>query len=197
MTVCNMSIEAGARAGMIAPDETTFDYLRGRPVRPAGLRRRRGPLEASCRATPARSTTASLIFQAADIAPQVTWGTNPGQVAPVDGRVPDPGRLRRRRPSARRPPAPWSTWACKPGTPITRDRARPRVHRLLHQRPDRRPAGRGGRGPRPSRGRPRQRDGRARQRPGEAAGRSRRARPHLHARPASNGARRAAACAWR
>ena len=111
MTVCNMSIEAGARAGMIAPDETTFDYLRGREFAPgrdfdaAVARWRQLPTD------PGAKYDKSLVFDAADIAPQVTWGTNPGQVAPVTGHVPDPGRLRRRRPSARRPPARWSTWA--------------------------------------------------------------------------------------
>ena len=87
MTVCNMSIEAGARAGMIAPDETTFDYLRGRPFVPqdfdaAVARWRQLPTDAGAKYDKV------LTFQAADISPQVTWGTNPGQVAPVSGHVP-------------------------------------------------------------------------------------------------------------
>ncbi len=89
MTVCNMSIEAGARAGMIAPDEITFEYLRGRQYSPqdfeAAVARWRGlPTD------PGASYDKSLVFQAAEIAPQITWGTNPGQVVPVTGRIPDP-----------------------------------------------------------------------------------------------------------
>jgi 3-isopropylmalate/(R)-2-methylmalate dehydratase large subunit len=92
MTVCNMSIEAGARAGMIAPDETTFEYLKGREFSPADYdaavaRWRKLPSD------PGASYDKSLVFQAANIAPQVTWGTNPGQVAPVTGRVPDPAAM--------------------------------------------------------------------------------------------------------
>ena len=82
MTVCNMSIEAGARAGMIAPDETTFAYLKGRPFAPSGRRLGRGRC-ARWRKLPTdvgASYDKALMFAAADIAPQVTWGTNPGQV---------------------------------------------------------------------------------------------------------------------
>ncbi|MCO6458125.1 MAG: 3-isopropylmalate dehydratase large subunit [Pirellulaceae bacterium] len=89
MTVCNMSIEAGARAGMIAPDDTTFDYLRGREHAPSDFeaavaRWRELPSDRG-----ARYDKVS-VFQGADIAPQITWGTNPGQVLAVDQRVPDP-----------------------------------------------------------------------------------------------------------
>jgi len=89
MTVCNMSIEAGARAGMIAPDEVTFEYLRSRPESPADFeaavaRWRRLPTDAGAR------YDRSSQFQGRDIEPQVTWGTNPGQVTSVCDRVPDP-----------------------------------------------------------------------------------------------------------
>jgi 3-isopropylmalate/(R)-2-methylmalate dehydratase large subunit len=89
MTVCNMSIEAGARAGMIAPDDTTFDYLRGRPFVPRDFERaveqwRQLPSDAGA------VYDASRTFHADQVAPQITWGTNPGQVAPVESRVPDP-----------------------------------------------------------------------------------------------------------
>ncbi len=94
MTVCNMSIEAGARAGMIAPDQTTFDYLRGRPYAPQGAayeaavaRWRELPTDAGAK------YDKSLVFKAADISPQVTWGTNPGQVAPVTSKIPNPNSL--------------------------------------------------------------------------------------------------------
>jgi 3-isopropylmalate/(R)-2-methylmalate dehydratase large subunit len=89
MTVCNMSIEAGARAGMIAPDETTYNYLKGRPFAPRGAawdraveRWRRLPTDAGAR------YDKSFVFDGASIAPQVTWGTNPGQVAAVDAKIP-------------------------------------------------------------------------------------------------------------
>jgi 3-isopropylmalate/(R)-2-methylmalate dehydratase large subunit len=89
MTVCNMSIEAGARAGMIAPDETTFNYLRGREFAPkdfdAAVARWKQLVTDE-----GAMYDKSLTFQAADISPQVTWGTNPGQVAPVVGKVPNP-----------------------------------------------------------------------------------------------------------
>jgi len=89
MTVCNMSIEAGARAGLIAPDETTFGYLRGRPFAPkdfdaAVQRWRKRPTDAG--ATLDRTET----FDASVIQPQVTWGTTPAQVTDIGGRVPDP-----------------------------------------------------------------------------------------------------------
>jgi 3-isopropylmalate/(R)-2-methylmalate dehydratase large subunit len=90
MTICNMSIEAGGRAGMIAPDDTTFAYLEGRPAAPrdyeAAVERWRG-LRTDA---DARFDTEVRVDVAA-LSPQVTWGTNPGMVAPVTGRVPDPG----------------------------------------------------------------------------------------------------------
>jgi 3-isopropylmalate/(R)-2-methylmalate dehydratase large subunit len=93
LTVCNMSIEAGARAGMIAPDRTTFDYVAGRPYAPAG--------DAWTAAVGRWSRIGSdpdavfdreVTLDAADIAPMVTWGTSLEDVAPIDGHVPDPGR---------------------------------------------------------------------------------------------------------
>ncbi|MDC0935746.1 3-isopropylmalate dehydratase large subunit, partial [Pirellulales bacterium] len=89
MTVCNMSIEAGARAGMIAPDDRTFEYLCGRPFAPQNFD------EAVARwrelgTDPEATYDKSLVFNAADIAPQVTWGTNPGQVTAIDRPVPKP-----------------------------------------------------------------------------------------------------------
>jgi 3-isopropylmalate/(R)-2-methylmalate dehydratase large subunit len=94
MTVCNMSIEAGARAGMIAPDDKTYEYIRGREFAPKGAdwdaavaRWKQLPTDAGAK------YDKSLVFKAADISPQVTWGTNPGQVAPVTAKVPDPKAL--------------------------------------------------------------------------------------------------------
>ena len=89
MTVCNMSIEAGARAGMIAPDQTTFDYLRGREKTPtdfdAAVERWK-----TYTTDPGAKYDKSNVYTGADIEPQVTWGTNPGQVASVDAAIPDP-----------------------------------------------------------------------------------------------------------
>ncbi|WP_368415005.1 3-isopropylmalate dehydratase large subunit [Falsiroseomonas sp.] len=91
MTVCNMSIEAGARAGMVAPDQTTFDYVKGRPFAPKG--------EAYDRAVAWWKTLpsdADAVFDkevrldAAEIIPQVTWGTSPEDVLPIDGVIPNP-----------------------------------------------------------------------------------------------------------
>jgi 3-isopropylmalate/(R)-2-methylmalate dehydratase large subunit len=91
MTVCNMSIEAGARAGLIAPDETTFAYLQGRPMAPKGA-----AWEAALawwktlKSDPDASFDKEVVINAADIAPQVTWGTSPENVLPITGTVPDP-----------------------------------------------------------------------------------------------------------
>lgn len=94
MTVCNMSIEGGARAGMIAPDETTFEYLRGRPQVPEGAEFEAAVARWRELATdPGAKYDKSLTFSAADIAPQVSWGTNPGQVAAVSDCVPKPADL--------------------------------------------------------------------------------------------------------
>jgi len=94
MTVCNMSIEAGARAGMIAPDQTTFDYIRGRQHAPQGADFDKAVAQWKTLPTdPGAKYDKSLVFKAADISPQVTWGTNPGQVAPVTAKVPNPATL--------------------------------------------------------------------------------------------------------
>ncbi|HAY79867.1 MAG TPA: 3-isopropylmalate dehydratase large subunit [Planctomycetaceae bacterium] len=89
MTVCNMSIEAGARAGMIAPDATTFDYLRGRPYAPQNFDAAVAEWE-KLPSDAGATYDVTQVYQASDIAPQVTWGTNPGQVMRIDEKVPDP-----------------------------------------------------------------------------------------------------------
>ena len=91
MTVCNMSIEAGAKAGLIAPDDTTFAYIEGRRHAPTGAAWERA-LD-HWRTLPTDDGAAfdkEVALSAADIVPHVTWGTNPGQVAPITGTVPDP-----------------------------------------------------------------------------------------------------------
>ena len=134
MTLCNMSIEAGARAGLVAPDETTFDYLAGRPAAPAGRR-----WDAAVRQWRSLATEDGARFdrevaiECGDIAPMITFGTNPGMAIRIDAEVPATrvGRHSRRAASAR------------PGARLHADRtgqaaARPpggrRLHRQLHER---------------------------------------------------------------
>ncbi|MCZ2816659.1 3-isopropylmalate dehydratase large subunit [Modestobacter sp. VKM Ac-2984] len=94
MTICNMSIEAGARAGLIAPDQTTFDFLRGRPHAPQGA-----DWDAAVAHWSTLTTDDDAVFDhevhidAASLTPYVTWGTNPGQGLPIDAAVPDPATI--------------------------------------------------------------------------------------------------------
>jgi 3-isopropylmalate/(R)-2-methylmalate dehydratase large subunit len=91
MTVCNMSIEAGARAGMIAPDQTTFDYLQGRPHAPSGADWDAAVAQwSTLRSDDDAVFDAEIHLDAAELAPFVTWGTNPGQGLPLTASVPDP-----------------------------------------------------------------------------------------------------------
>jgi 3-isopropylmalate/(R)-2-methylmalate dehydratase large subunit len=118
LTVCNMSIEAGARAGMIAPDDTTFAYLEGRPAAPTGAEWERALDRWRALATdPGASFDAEVEVDVAALRPQVTWGTNPGMVVPVDGVVPDPADYDD--PSERAAVERALTYmALRPGTPI-------------------------------------------------------------------------------
>ena len=94
MTVCNMSIEAGARAGMIAPDEVTFDYLENRPRAPQGEAWTRSVEQwRSLRSDPKARYDTRVTLDASAVGPQVTWGTTPGMVADIGDRVPDPASL--------------------------------------------------------------------------------------------------------
>ncbi|GFG85797.1 3-isopropylmalate dehydratase large subunit [Mycolicibacter algericus] len=91
MTICNMSIEAGARAGMVAPDDTTYDYLRGRPHAPFGADWDAAVAHwDSLRTDPGAKFDAEVFLDAAALTPFVTWGTNPGQGVPLGAAVPDP-----------------------------------------------------------------------------------------------------------
>jgi 3-isopropylmalate/(R)-2-methylmalate dehydratase large subunit len=95
MTLCNMSIEAGARAGMVAPDEITFAYLKGRPHAPQGAEW--DAAEAYWRTLPTdndASFDAEVVIDASTLSPFVTWGTNPGQGLPLDAVVPSPDDAR-------------------------------------------------------------------------------------------------------
>jgi 3-isopropylmalate/(R)-2-methylmalate dehydratase large subunit len=91
MTVCNMSIEWGARAGMIAPDQTTFDYLKGRDHAPKGAEWDAAvEYWTSLRTDEDAQFDAEVVLDASELSPFVTWGTNPGQGAPLSAAVPDP-----------------------------------------------------------------------------------------------------------
>lgn len=91
MTLCNMAIEAGARSGLIAVDETTLEYVRGRPFAPQGARFEQAAARwRALVSDPDAAFDRTLWFDAAAIEPQVTWGTSPEMVTPVNGQVPDP-----------------------------------------------------------------------------------------------------------
>src|SRR5256712_3022235 len=93
MTLCNMAIEAGARAGMVAPDETTFAYIKGRPYAPQGeLFEQAVAAWRQLPSDPGAHFDTVLEINVEGLGPQVTWGTNPGMVADVNGYVPDPTR---------------------------------------------------------------------------------------------------------
>lgn len=93
MSICNMSIEAGARAGMVAPDQTTFDYLKGRPLAPeydSPEWKKAVAYWSSLRSDPDAKYDIEVFIDAKDIAPTVSWGTSPQDVVPITGKVPDP-----------------------------------------------------------------------------------------------------------
>jgi len=93
MTVCNMAIEAGARAGMVAPDEKTFEYIKGRPLAPKGVEWEHAVAYwRTLHSDPDAKWDTVVELDATQIIPQVTWGTSPEMVTGVDGRVPDPDK---------------------------------------------------------------------------------------------------------
>ena len=94
MTVCNMSIEAGARAGMIAPDETTFEYVKGRQFAPKGAEFDEAVAKWKLLPTDDGAVfDKTVVIEASDLEPYVTWGTNPGMVAKITDNVPDPSTM--------------------------------------------------------------------------------------------------------
>ena len=94
MTLCNMSIEAGARAGMVAPDEKTFEYLANRPYAPKGNEFEQAvSFWKKLVSDDGAAYDKVVVLTAEDILPQVTWGTNPGMVTDIHGQVPDPQRI--------------------------------------------------------------------------------------------------------
>ena len=181
MTVCNMSIEAGARAGLVSPDDKVFDYVEGRPYAPDGEDWKRAlAYWRSLPSEPGAVYDRRVEIGAADVAPMVTWGTSPDQALAVTERVPDPmgesdQETRRRMERA------LAYMDLQPGqelrsiaidrafmSPGQNQRWDTRLHRLLHQRPDRgsaRGRGRGGGSAGKGAG-----HGRARLRPDQATG---------------------------
>jgi 3-isopropylmalate/(R)-2-methylmalate dehydratase large subunit len=94
MTICNMSIEGGARGGLIAPDETTFAFLKGRPMAPkAGAYEQAVAYWRTLPSDPGASYDKEVSLAAAAIIPQVTWGTSPQDVLPITGKVPNPAEI--------------------------------------------------------------------------------------------------------
>ena len=180
MTVCNMSIEGGARAGLIAPDEKAFDFLHGRPKSPKGA-----AWDAAMRYWETLRSDDGAHFDheirldAAKLPPIVTWGTSPEDVVSVTGIVPDPDKIadEAKRLSKHRA---LKYMGLTGGHEDHRHQARPRLHRLLHQRPHRGSARRGEDRRGQDRQRQCQRDDRAGLGHREGAGGSRRPRQDLH-----------------
>ena len=179
MTVCNMSIEGGARAGMIAPDEKTYAYLKDRPKSPKGelwdqARRHWDTL----RSDEGAHFDREVKLNAADLPPIVSWGTSPQDVAPIVGVVPrvEDAPTEQKRASIKRVAR---LYGAERRGEDHGHRHRPRLHRLLHQRPHRGSARRGDDRQRPQGQRARQRHGRAGLGPGQGAGRGRGSRQDL------------------
>ncbi len=144
LTVCNMSIEAGARAGMVAPDDATYAYLAGRPFAPQGAQW--DAALAYWRSLPTDDGARfdrDVSLDAAALEPMVTWGTSPEHALPIGSRRAGPCERERRR-TAPGHGARARVHGARPGHEARGPSGRPRVHRLVHQQPDRRPA-RGGR----------------------------------------------------
>ncbi|MGH9993597.1 MAG: 3-isopropylmalate dehydratase large subunit [Nitrososphaera sp.] len=121
MTICNMSIEAGARAGLIAPDSTTFEFVRGRRYAPKGENFERAVEYWNTLATDANASfDKSIDFNVSSLAPQVSWGTNPGMVTDVTGQVPHPEEYSKGNENERKAAARALEYmALEPGTAIT------------------------------------------------------------------------------
>jgi len=119
MTLCNMSIEGAARAGMVAPDEKTFAYIEGRPLAPKGqMFQRAVSAWRQLTTDPGEVYDQTVELRAESISPQVTWGTSPGMVTGVDGLVPDPREMPDEK-SRRATERALEYMALTPGTPIT------------------------------------------------------------------------------
>ena len=136
LTVCNLSIELGAKIGMVAPDDNTFEFLKGRPYAPKGALWDQAVADWRTLASdPDAVFDAEVTVDVNKIVPQITWGTSPEHVIPVTDRIPDPA-------SAADPDKQKAMQAAldymglKAGAPIQETQGRLGVHRLLHQQPD-------------------------------------------------------------
>lgn len=117
MSICNMAIEAGARAGMIAPDEITYEYLKGRPMTPSGeLFEKALRYWRSLPSDPGAKYDKEVVIKASDIEPTVTWGTSPQDVVPISGKVPNPADFDKSRGNSMR--RSLSYMGLEPGTPL-------------------------------------------------------------------------------
>ena len=144
MTVCNMSIEAGARAGLVAPDDTTFAYLEGRPFAPTGAAWEQALDDWRTLATDDGATfDKEVVLDAAALRPSVTWGTNPAQSVVHRRRRARPRLVRRRRRRATAPTRALAVHGPEGGHADPRHRRRHRLHRLVHELAHRGPARRG------------------------------------------------------
>ena len=121
MTICNMSIEAGARAGMVAPDETTYEFLRGRPHAPTGADWDAAVAAWDRLRTDDAEFDTEVYLDAATLSPFVTWGTNPGQGVPLSESVPDP-ELMSTTPNGSPPRRHWRIWIFNPARPCATSR---------------------------------------------------------------------------
>ena len=196
MTMCNMTIEGGARAGMVAPDDTTFAYLEGRPFVPRGKEFQEAVSYWKSLVTdPDAKYDSTVTIEADKLAPMVTWGTNPGMVTQVTDRVPDPAFVQRsRRSESGRKRA--RLHGSEAGNADGRYCARPRIHRLVHQFAHRGFARRCKSGRRKTRVEGLETGARgSRFASRESGSGSGRPRQSFHAKQDSNGAMRAAACA--
>ncbi len=168
MTVCNMAIEAGARAGLVAVDDKTLEYVKGRPLAPTGVEWDHAVAYwKTLKSDPDAKFDTVVELNASDIIPQVTWGTSPEMVIGIDGRVPDPDK--EKDPSKRD--------AIERRQADERHLHRQGIHRLVHQQPHRRHARRccGRQEARPEGCEEREgRDGRSGLRPCKRTGRARR-----------------------
>ena len=182
MTVCNMSIEGGARAGLVAPDDKTYAYLEGRPKAPKGALWDQARRYWETLVSDDGAHFDEIVrLDAAALPPIVSWGTSPQDVATIGGFVPkvEDGATEAKRASIKRA---LDYMGLKGGEKIADLAHRPRVHRLVHQRPHRGSARRGEDRRGPQGRRAGQRDGRAGLGPGQGAGRGRGARQDLRRR---------------
>ena len=196
MTVCNMSIEGAARVGYVNPDETTFEYMQGRPFVPKGadFDKARAWWQ-SLASDPDANYDDEIEIDAATIEPTVTWGINPGQSIGISERIPTPSNV---------PPEEKASVAG--GTRVhelPRRHAdhghedRRRLHRVVHERPHLRPARSRAARQRPARGQARAGARRAGLAVGSQDGRGRKGWTRSSSKPDSNGAARVARCASR